>query len=59
MFNNPHFLGVTATGYFVTLPIVGAKTDEEMLEIAALIVAMKPRLRERFDAILARIESGE
>jgi hypothetical protein len=59
MFDNKYFIGVTTDGYFVTKPIAGPVQDDNMLEVAALIVAMKPRLRQRFEEILQRIESGE
>lgn len=57
MFDNKYFIGASANGYFVTMPIQGHKTDDEMLELAALIVAMKPDLRNKFEAILRRIEN--
>jgi hypothetical protein len=59
MFNNKYFIGVSKGGYHVTMPIVGPVSDDDMLEVAALVIAMKPVLREKFLAILARVESGE
>lgn len=60
-FTNQFFLGVTQDGYTFLNPPRQTLiyTDEEMLALAALIVAMKPALRARFDEVLAQVESGE
>jgi uncharacterized pyridoxamine 5'-phosphate oxidase family protein len=58
-FDNKHFIGVNRSGYFVALPIKGQITDNDAIEIAALIVAMKPALRPLFEARLKAMDNGE
>ena len=59
-FNNRFFLGVTGGGYCMMAPPRPGQmlTDDEALELAALIVVMKPQLREKFDAAIRRMEEG-
>jgi hypothetical protein len=59
MFNNPFFLGVGSGGYvFLRPPQMGKLySDDEILELAALIIAMKPQLKEKFEAISKRVEA--
>jgi len=58
-FTNKFFLGVAGSGFMFMLPPLQAVryTDEEMVELAALIIAMKPELREKFDEALERMQS--
>jgi hypothetical protein len=60
-YTNQFILGATQKGYAFFNPPKQAQsyTDEEMLELAAMIVAMKPNLRDRFNEILAQVMSGE
>lgn len=60
-YNNRFYLGVHATGYVFLSPPLRNQVipDDEALELAALIVAMKPQLRERFDQRLKEIESHD
>lgn len=51
-FNNKYFIGASKGGYHVTVPIHGPISDDDAIELAALIVAMKPQNREKFDARL-------
>jgi len=57
-FDNKFFLGVVKNGYtFLSPPKPQvAYTDEEMIELAALIITTKPQLQERFEAALKRMQ---
>ncbi len=59
-FNNLYMLGVTKDGFtFLTPPRPSQRiTDADAIELAALIVAMKPHLLEQFQQTLARIQEG-
>lgn len=57
-FDNKYFLGVTTKGYQFMIPPT-VMTDDEAIELAALIIAMKPLLRQKFNERLKAIMSGE
>lgn len=57
-FTNRFCIGVNNVGYVFFLPPKSKEVilDDDALEMAALIVAMKPDLREKFNEILKKIE---
>lgn len=59
-FNNKFMIGVRANCYLFFAPPLAhiPISDDDMLELAALIIAMKPQLREKFNEILKRVEEG-
>lgn len=57
-FDNKYFLGVTVKGYQFMIPPT-VMTDDEAIEVAALIIAMKPLLRRKFNERLKAIMGGE
>lgn len=55
-YDNKYWLGVTGSGYYLTKPVHGHITDAEAIELAALIVAMKPKNRALFEARLKAMQ---